>query len=144
MPLAWNLPGSPPPADTLGNLFWRTVSNNRGSTKRGDALDQHYITEFKREARLYPKKTPAAVRWACSVISFFLETKRVEGVNIDLPVIPWKLDEMREGADVSDAIAFVQRLRELQPGISPRKHRGQGGRTLSLYSDRYQRARTAH
>lgn len=119
MPLAWNLPGSPPSADTLGNLFWRTVSNNRGSTKRGDALDQDYITEFKRQAQLHPKKTPSAAHWAWFVIGFFLETKKIEGVNIDLPLAPGKVDEMREAADVSEVIAFVEQLRDLYPGISP-------------------------
>ncbi len=118
MPLAWNLSGSPPPADTLGNLFWRTVRNNRGSTKRGDAFDQDYITEFKREAKLFPKKTAAATHWAWFVIKFFLETKRIEGVNIDVPVQPGKVDEMRDAADVSEVIAFVQRLRDQRPGIS--------------------------
>ncbi|MDQ2776462.1 MAG: hypothetical protein M3Y57_16335 [Acidobacteriota bacterium] len=103
----------------MGNLFWRTVSNNRGSTKRGDALDQDYITEFKRQAQLYPKKTPAAVHWAWFVIGFFLETKRIEGVNVDVPLAPGKVDEMREAADVSEVIAFVQKLRDRRPGISP-------------------------
>jgi len=119
MPLVWNLGGELPNVNSLSNLFWRTVSNNRGSERRGDAFDQSYITEFKRQAKQYPAHTPEAVHWALSVVEFFLRTKHDEGVNIDLPMQPNRIDELREAADVSDVIAFVQRLKEKQPGITP-------------------------
>jgi hypothetical protein len=119
MPLAWNLGGNVPDPNSLSNLFWRTVTNNRGSTKRGDAFDQDYINQFKREARQFPNKTPDAVHWANGVIEFFLHTKHDEGVNIDTPMQPHRIDEHREGFDVSEAVAFVQRLREKNPRMTP-------------------------
>lgn len=121
MPLAWNLEGDPPGPNTLSNLFWRTVGNNRGSTKRGDAFDQDYIEMFKRQAKQFPNKTPEAVHWAFSVIEFFLQTKHVEGTNVDLPMQPHRLDAVREAPDVSQVVAFVQRLREANPRITPQQ-----------------------
>jgi hypothetical protein len=90
VPLAWNLPGTPPPTPhILSNLFWRTVSNNRGAATRGEALDQPYIHMFQMEA-----KTTASAQWAQSKIQFFLRTKHDEGVNIDVPVDPRRVDRM--------------------------------------------------
>jgi len=116
IPLAWNLPGPPPPSpDVLSNLFWRTVTCNRGSEKRGEALDQADIRQIQLEA-----KTKTSPDWARFHISRFLRHKHDEGVNIDLPLDPHRIDRMTAGGDLAGVIEFIQKLRQQQPGISAR------------------------
>jgi hypothetical protein len=115
IPLAWNLPGAPP--DTphlLSNLFWRTVTLNRGAPSRGEAVDLQWIGHIKREAAA-KKVTPL---WARQYIEFFLRTKHDEGVNIDVPMNPHRVNDMVAGPDVSSVIEFVQMLRRSRPRIS--------------------------
>jgi hypothetical protein len=50
----------------------------------------------------------------------FLRSKYDEGLNIDVPHDPGKLDEMDGGCDVSSVIAFIQRSRVAQPRITER------------------------
>jgi hypothetical protein len=114
IPLVWNLPGPPPTTpDILSNLFWRTVSCNRGAPSRGEALDHDWITHIKAEAR-----TLASAPWALRNIQMFLRTKHDEGVNIDTPLDPRRVDDMMSGPDVSEVVEFIQRARLAQPGIS--------------------------
>lgn len=117
IPLVWNLPGDPPPTpDILSNLFWRTVKCNRGAPTRGEALDHAWIYYIQREARKCAP-TPLLAR---TYIEMFLRSKYDEGLNIDVPHDPGKLDEMDGGCDVSSVIAFIQRSRVAQPRITER------------------------
>lgn len=114
MPLGWNLPGAPPPTpDVLSNLFWRTVTCNRGSEQRGEALDQRDIRRIL--AASQPERTP---QWARQQILAFLRHKHDEGVNIDMPLDPARIDQMTSGADIAVVIDFIQSLRLRQPGVS--------------------------
>jgi hypothetical protein len=114
VPRAWTLGGAAPATpDILSNLFWRSVPFNRGSVLRGEALDQPWIDIVKRES-----KTKASSDWALRWMERFLRTKHDEGVNIDVPVDPARVNDMRAGVDVSDVIEFVQRTRQAQPGIT--------------------------
>jgi hypothetical protein len=114
IPLVWNHPGPPPPTpDILSNLFWRTVSCNRGAPSRGEALDHEWIARIKVEA-----KALSSAPWALQLIQMFLRTKHDEGVNIDTPLDPRRVDTMMSGPDVSEVVEFIQRARQAQPGIS--------------------------
>jgi hypothetical protein len=115
MPLGWTLPGGGPPntPNILSNLFWRAVPFNRGSVERGEALDQPWINWIKAE--------PAANRtaqWARNHIEMFLRTKHDEGVNIDVPMAPGRVDQMQAGADLSEVVEFIQQVQQARPGIS--------------------------
>jgi hypothetical protein len=114
IPLAWNLAGPPPASpDVLSNLFWRTVTYNRGSEKRGEALDQPDIRRIQFES-----KTKASAEWARFHILAFLRHKHDEGVNVDMPVEPHRIDQMTAGGDLAGVVEFIRRLRQQQPGIS--------------------------
>jgi hypothetical protein len=114
IPLVWNLSGTPPPTpDILSNLFWRTVSFNRGSETRGEALDQPWIRQIKNEA-----KSKTSRQWAQRHVEMFLRTKHDEGVTVDVPVDPGRINEMSRGCDLGDVIEFIQKARQTRPQIS--------------------------
>jgi hypothetical protein len=114
IPLVWNLSGTPPTTpDILSNLFWRTVSFNRGSETRGEALDQPWIRQIKNEA-----KSKTSRQWAQRHVEMFLRTKHDEGVNVDVPVDPGRINEMSRGCDLGDVIEFIQKARQTRPQIS--------------------------
>ena len=113
IPPVWNLPGAPPlTPDILSNLFWRTVPFNRGAESRGEALDQSWIRHIKAES-----KTKASKQWAQQYLLMFLRTKHDEGVNIDVPLAPGRVDQMSGGGDLSSVIEFIQKVRQAQPRI---------------------------
>jgi hypothetical protein len=115
IPPAWNLPGTPPATpNILSNLFWRTVTCNRGAPSRGEALDHAWINHIKAEAQAGVNPT---AHWANRYIQMFLQTKHDEGVNIDIPLDPGRVDQMQGGGDLSAVIAFIQRVRQARPGI---------------------------
>jgi len=114
IPLVWNLSGTPPTTpDILSNLFWRTVSFNRGAETRGEALDQPWIRQIKNEA-----KSKTSRQWAQRHVEMFLRTKHDEGVNVDVPVDPGRINEMNRGCDLGDVIEFIQKARQTRPQIS--------------------------
>ena len=113
IPVLWNQPGAAPQTpDILSNLFWRAVPFNRGAESRGEALDMNSIRIIKNEAK---GKTTKA--WAQKQVEIFLRTKHDEGVNVDIPVDPRRVDEMGSGHDLADVIEFIQKVRQKRPQI---------------------------
>jgi hypothetical protein len=126
IPPIWNLPGQPPTSpDILSNLFWRTVTYNRGAATRGEAVDLPWILHIKAEA---PGKASPA--WARQYVEMFLRTKHDEGVNVDVPIDPHRLDQQLVGNDLSEVIAFIQRTRAQRPGMPT-------GELVKLIEERY-------
>lgn len=115
IPLAWSLPQKAPATpNILSNLFWRAVLFNRGAKAEGGQLDQPWIDIVKKESA-----SQASKPWAQHHIERFLRTKHDEGVNIDVPVSPHRIAAMQSGGDFSEAIEFIEKVRQKQPRISP-------------------------
>lgn len=115
IPLVWNLPfPAPTTPHILSNLFWRTVTCNRGAPSRGEALDLPYIMRIRDEQALL-----ASPQWARNHMLMFLRTKHDEGVNIDTPIHPNRVDQMMSGGDIATVLEFIELVRFKKPGILP-------------------------